>query len=303
MKTNDFNPKKSKWSFFRLETMYLWIFPIMAIVFSTWAVTKYLDTEGKRIEIHFSEASSIVSGKTRILFRGVQIGMVEDIAITKDGKKVICEVELTKSGEKFAVAGSKFYLVTPKVGFDQISGLDTIISGSYIVIEPNLNSSESQDIFEGDSNYNPSVATENMVNYFLVTDNAESVSSGDNLYYRGIVVGNIGSVDLSPDSRKVIISAYVFKKFVKIIRTNTVFWKKQGIKADLGLFDSDVKVSSFDTIMKGGVELATPNKAGRIAKAKTRFMLLDNEPEEREDEKWEPKLKFQKKQKRLAGSN
>lgn len=283
---------------FRLETIHLWIFPILAIIFSTWAITNYMQKSAKTIEINFTDASSIVPDKTRVLYRGVQIGMVSDISISKDGKKVVCEVELTKSGEKFAVSGTKFYLITPKVGINQISGLDTLISGSYIVTEPNFENSEKENVFEGYTNYNEtsdSAAVENMVTYYLETEHAESVSSGDSIYFRGIEVGKIGEANLSTDSRSVILTALIQKKYIKLIRTNTVFWKKEGIKADLGLFGSDIKINALDTIMKGGVELATPNRAGPIANLQTKFTLLDQEPEEREDNKWNPKLQFPKK--------
>lgn len=300
MKDNNCSKKNR---FFKLSNLHLWLFPVVAIIFSTWAVTKYFEKSGKEIEIYFTDANSIVPEKTRILYRGVQIGIVEEVSISDDMKRVVCQVSLTKTGEKFAMSGTRFYLITPKVGLDQISGLDTIISGSYITTIPNFASKEKEDSFEGFTN-NPNAqdttTKETMAEYFLYTDHAESVTAGDNVYFRGLIVGQVGLVDLTPDSRKVSISILIQKQYSKLIRTNTVFWKKQGIKADLGLFSSDVRVNSLDTIMKGGIELATPNKAGPMANAKTKFTLHDNEPEEREDNKWNPELRFPKKQKRLA---
>jgi len=299
MKDNNCN-KKNK--FFKLGNLHLWLFPVVAIIFSTWAVTKYFEKSGKEIEIYFTDANSIVPEKTRILYRGVQIGMVEEVTISDDMKRVICKVKLTKTGEKFAKIGTKFYLITPKVGLDQISGLDTIISGSYITTVPNFASKTEEDSFEGftsNPNAQDSTVKETMAEYSLYTEHAESVTAGDNVYFRGLIVGQVGQVDLTPDSRKVGISILIQKQYSKLIRTNTVFWKKQGIKADLGLFGSDIRVNSLDTIMKGGIELATPNKAGPMANSKTKFTLLDNEPEEHEEKKWNPELRFPK-QKRLA---
>lgn len=300
MKNNNNN---SPLKFFKLQNFYLWLFPLIAIVFSTWAVTKHFERSGKRIEITFPTANSIVPEKTRILYLGVQIGVVDEITISEDTKRVICKVKLTKAGERFAVTGTKFYLVTPKVGLDQISGLDTLISGSYITTEPNLASKEEESSFEGFTN-NPSShdssAIENMAKYILETDHAESVTAGDNLYFRGLTVGKIGEVQLAADSTKVIVPIHIEKKYTRLIRTNTVFWKKQGIKADLGLFKSDIRINSLDTIMKGGIEFATPNGPGPMANLNTKFILHDDEPKEREEKKWEPQLKFPSKQKRLA---
>ncbi len=63
-----------------------------------------------------------------------------------------------------------------------------------------------------------------------------------------------------------------------------------GIQAKLGLFGSEIKVNSLDSIMNGGIELATPNAPAPMAKAMQKFMLENAPP--KEYEKWNPKLEF-----------
>nr|BFD68971.1 hypothetical protein HAGR004_39930 [Bdellovibrio sp. HAGR004] len=60
------------------------------------------------------------------------------------------------------------------------------------------------------------------------------------------------------------------------------------MQAKLGLFNSEIKVNSFDSILRGGVELATPDAAGEKAKAGTHFQLLEDAP--KDWKKWSPAL-------------
>lgn len=276
---------------------HLILFPILAIAFSGYFLYKYYDEKGSTIEILFSEANSIQPEKTRLFYRGVPVGVVKEITLSEDGKNAVCVVELQKTAAQFAVEGSAFYLVSPKVSFEGISGLETLISGSYIAVDPGPKDAKKKDKFDGALSPPISKPEENTSKYILETDHAESISTGDNIFFRGLIIGQVGVVNLNKTSQRVLIEINIKNKFVKLIRTNTSFWKKQGVKVDLGLFKSDIRINSLDTIMKGGIEIGTPNNPGEIAKYGQTFPLLRDEPEDREDEKWDPSLTFPERKK------
>jgi paraquat-inducible protein B len=275
-------------------TWHLWALPIFALVFSGYFLKKYMDQKGVEIKVSFSDAKSIQPDKTRVFYRGVPIGTVSSISLSEDGTRAICYISLQKDSSQFAVEGSKFYLVSPKVGFEGVSGLETLISGSYISVEPGDSKNSSQLEFKGESSKQSIETEENVTAYVLETDHAESVSSGDSVFFRGLVVGTVGDVNLSKSAQTVLINIHIRNKYARIIRNNTAFWKKQGIKADLGLFKSKIRINSLDTILKGGVEFATPNDAGAIARPGQRFPLLFDEPKDHEEKKWNPDLGIEK---------
>lgn len=269
--------------------LHLIIFPLLALIFCGWFFYRYVKEKGTIIEISFTDAKSIQAEKTRIVYRGVPVGIVKGIRISKKGDKAICEVSLESSAKQFAVEGTKFHLISPKVDFEGISGLETLISGSYIALTPGK-SDKPKKKFKGHLSPLQEEREENTSSYKLETRHAESISSGDNVFFRGVVVGSVRSVELSPTAQSVIIKLDIKNKYTRLIRTNTLFWKKQGIKADLGLFNSDIKINSLDTILRGGIEIATPSEAGPLAKAGHTFSLKGEEPEE--FNKWKPELKF-----------
>lgn len=277
---------------------YLWLLPIIALAFVVFYMKKYTEDKGQEISVFIPDASSVKPEKTNVLYRGVPIGVVKEITLSPDGKAAQCHIALHKTASHFAVQGSKFYLVTPKVGIDEISGLDTLLSGSYFIASPGERGSDKQTEFYASTENFLHQSIDNTTSYFVSTNHAESISKGDSIFYRGIIIGAVSDVALNRKGDLVLIKIGIENQFVRLIRTNTIFWKKQAMKADLGLFGSKIKINSIDTILKGGLEIATPPEAGPLALAGTQFVLLDEEPEDTETKKWTPTLHFPKRPKK-----
>lgn len=271
---------KSSWT--------LWLFPVIALLISGWLFYDYYQKRGPVIQIFFDDASGLQAEKTRVRFRGVAIGVVKRVTISEDTKDVIATVNLMKEAELFAVEGSKFWVVTPKVSFQGVSGLEALFDGTYVAALPGQPEAPEKLEFHGSMTSESTDSLENTSSYFLETSNAESVSEGDAITFRGLNVGSVAKVTLSKNSKVVVIQINLQNKYAKLIRSNSVFWRKVGIQAKLGLFNSEVKVNSLDSIMRGGIEIFTPDPAGERAKWGSRYNLSANPP--KGYEKWNPVL-------------
>jgi paraquat-inducible protein B len=267
---------------------YLWLFPVIAGFICVWLAKSYYDQRGPNIRILFDDGSSIQAGKTKVRYRGVTIGSVEKVVLTEDGKDVAAVVTLQKENENFAVAGSKFWVVTPKVSFQGISGLETLIEGTYIAVTPGNPNGEFKDEFKGKLNSESSESLEDTVPYFLDMPNADSMNDGDSVFYRGLKVGSVSKVMLAKNSQSVLVQINIQNRYTKLIRTNTIFWQKRAVQAKLGLFNSELKISSMDALLHGGIDLWVPDPPGPIAKHSMHFALLGNPPEGWD--KWNPQL-------------
>lgn len=274
------------------STWYLWLFPVFAILISIWLFRDYLGQKGPEIAITFDDAASLQPEKTKVRFKGVPIGVVKRIIISEDNKGVIAYVQLQKDSAQFAVEGSKFWVVAPKVNFQGISGLETILEGTYIAVQPGKPDAEAKEEFKGQLGSDTTDSIENSRAFTLETNNAESISGNDAITFRGFNVGTVTKVTLSKNSQKVLIQIHIQNKYAKLIRSNTAFWRKVGISAKLGLFGSSVKVNSLDSILHGGIELFTPDNPGQIAEPGSRFTLLAEAP--KDSDKWNPVLEFEK---------
>lgn len=270
------------------------LIPLAALAFTIHHFVQRQDLKKRYIEVTFSEGTNINPSKTRVLYKGVPVGMVTELQLSDDLEHATAIIRMEQKAMKILTKGSTFELINPKVSWEGVAGLETLISGSYINFVPNRGAGETARVFEGSTNTRVEMETE----YFKVhlsTPHAESLSTGDAIFHRGVKVGQITKTYLDFTGAKVWVDAGIEPKFAWLVRANTSFWKKQGVRADLGLFGSDVRINSFDTIMKGGLEFATPSEAGPRVKYGHKFALLDDEPKDyREYDKWSPYLRGKK---------
>ncbi len=270
------------------STWYVWLFPLFALLIAGWLFLKYQEQRGPEIQILFDDASGLEAGKTKVRYRGVDIGQVKRIRISQDNKDVIADVALQSDAAQFAVEGSKFWVVLPQVGFAGVSGLETLFAGTYIAVDPGSPQADIKTDFRGRLGSETSESVEDTSAFTLETNNLESVSVGDSITFRGLKVGSVTKVALSKTAQIVTVQINIQNRYVRLIRTNTVFWRKVGVQAKLGLFNSELKINSLEALMKGGIDFFTPTEVGPRAKAQTKFVLFAGPPEGWE--KWNPVL-------------
>lgn len=270
------------------STWYIWLFPAFAVAICVWLAFDHYKSQGTMIHITFDDGSSLQADKTRVRYRGVTVGLVRKVSLSDDDKEVIADVELQKESTHFAVAGSKFWVVAPKVNFQGISGLETLIEGTYIAAVPGKSDGETENNFKGKLTSESNDSLEDTVAYYLETANVDSINPGDSITFRGLKVGSVTKVNLSKSAQTAVVQINVQNKFVRLIRTNTVFWRKLGVEANLGLFKSEIKINSLESLLRGGIDFFTPDQAGEIAKAQSKFDLQQSPP--KDFNKWNPKL-------------
>ncbi len=270
------------------NSWYVWLFPAFAIFLTAYLFLDHYRKQGPVIKISFNESAGLQAEKTKIRYRGVVIGSVTKIEIAEDFENVVVSAKLIKEAEKFASSGAKFWIVKPKVDFQGISGLETLFEGTYISAEPGKKNEDFKDEFQGQLRDESNVSTDDTVSYYLETPSVESINPGDSVIFRGLNIGTVSKINLAKSGQSIIVQINIQNKYVRLIRTNTVFWRKAGIQAKLGLFNSEIKINSLESILKGGIDVFTPNNPGVIANAQSSFNLLDKPP--KDYEKWNPKL-------------
>jgi paraquat-inducible protein B len=64
-----------------------------------------------------------------------------------------------------------------------------------------------------------------------------------------------------------------------LVRTNSVFWRTSGVHFDLQPLDPKIDISSVESLIRGGVAVATPGDPGEAAGVNAVFELLDQAPD------------------------
>lgn len=268
----------------------LWLFPTIAFVVMVALFYSHYHNLGPSIFIEFEDGAGIEAGKTPVKYRGIVIGQVVDVALTVNAKGVLAEVQLDRSAARFAVEGTMFWIVTPQVGLQGVTGLDTLMQGVYItVMPPGDPSNVTKIIFKASPAPDNVEDIENTSTYILETGYAESIQAGDGIYFRGVKVGTVSRVILSKNRQQVLIYAHIENRYASTVRKNTVFWRKSAVHANFGLFSgAQVDISSMESLMKGGIEYFSPTKLEPKAKWGEHFKLNAKAPED--FDKWNPSV-------------
>ena len=252
--------------------------PIIAACLGLWLAFKYYSTQGPEITVRFETAEGIGEGKTPVLCRSVNIGTVDKVRLTKDLKGVVVTMRMTSEATDLLTKDTQIWVVRPRYGGAAgISGLSTIVSGSYIALEPGL-SKEQRREFVGLEN--PPVTPKGVpgLHITLFTDEAGSIGPGAPILYKGLEAGRIESRTLHPENGRIEFGAFVSKQFASFVRKNTKFWDASGIDVSLGADGLQLHTGSLETLLLGGINFDQPEGAGAAPAAAdgATFVLYDS---------------------------
>jgi paraquat-inducible protein B len=186
----------------RVNAAWIWLVPAVAALVGLSLVINAWRQQGPTISISFQTAQGLESGKTVVKYKDVVIGKVTNIRLSQDHTKVIVKVDLDKSAAGIAVSDSRFWVVRPRIGLGGVSGIDTLLSGSFIGVDVGK-SSQPQNEFVGLENP-PSVLHDSRgKSYTLHAGDLGSLDIGSPIYFRRIQVGRVASYKLDEDGKGV----------------------------------------------------------------------------------------------------
>src|SRR5213595_3401059 len=116
----------------RTRLSLVWIVPIVAAIAGVWVAVTRILAEGPKITIVFRSGEGLEAGKTKIRYKGLDIGTLSTLRLSDDHQRVIGTAELAPRTEEFLVEDTKFWVVRPRISGGTVSGLGTLISGAYI---------------------------------------------------------------------------------------------------------------------------------------------------------------------------
>jgi paraquat-inducible protein B len=270
----------------RARVSIIWLVPLIAAIAAGWLVFKNVLKAGPVITIQFSDGDGLQANQTVLKYRGVRVGEVLSVQLAKDTTRVEVEARLSASAKNLARDGSVFWIVRPEVGTGGLSGLETIVSGPYIQVQPG--GGKEQYEFIGAEEPPILRQSKNGLEIILTTPQINTLSIGSPVYYRGIEVGKVEYFELSNNSTAVEIHARIEPAFAPLVRTDSEFWNAGGISMSLKFFGINVSAENFKSLVIGGIAFATPSPPGALASNGSLFPL--NEKVADPWLKWSPSI-------------
>ena len=235
----------------------VWLIPILTAVIGVWLIIHTLTDKGPLVTITFRTADGIEVNKTRVKYKSLDIGLGEGVRFSKDFSRVEVRARLGKEAGHFLRRDTRFWVVRPTLSARGISGLGTLLSGSYIEIEPGQGAPQA--LFVGLESPPVVNADEAGKQITLMAKKLGSLDRGSLIHYQGIVAGEVLGYEMANDYRSVLIHAFVKPPFDRMVRSNTRFWSASGLDLSVGPDGMRVKTESLQALLFGGIAFDTPD--------------------------------------------
>ncbi|HTW72447.1 MAG TPA: MlaD family protein [Acetobacteraceae bacterium] len=238
----------------------IWAIPIVSALIGAWLAWHTLMERGPLITISFESASGLVAGQSHVRHKDVDMGLVDHIELSKDLQHVIVTVRMDRAAEPLLTDKAKFWVVRPRFFAGAFSGLETLVSGSYIEFQPSAQGGEPERHFIGLET--PPVLTSDVPGhtFLLEASNIGNIQLGSTVYYRDLDVGEVLGWDLSDMAENVTIHAFVRAPYDQYVHDNSRFWNASGATVKLGPNGLELQVESMRAVLLGGISFDTPNQ-------------------------------------------
>lgn len=241
----------------------LWILPIIALCLASWLGYKSYSEMGQRIQIHFTNAQGLIEGRTTIRYQGLEVGIVRKISLSDNLKDIYVTADIYPKATKLLSDNTRFWLVKPKASLSGITGLDALVSGNYIAIQP------PEDVMSGKKHHLETeytalkeepmdIRAQNGVNITLTSKDLGSISVGSKIMFRKIPIGEVTNFTLADDGSSVKIQTSIKQEYAHIINSDSRFWNVSGISTSIGFNGIDVQLESLNSLLMGAIAVDSP---------------------------------------------
>ncbi|HAS3295134.1 TPA: MCE family protein, partial [Vibrio cholerae] len=192
----------------------LWILPIVTMILAGWLVFKAVHDAGVRIQIHFENAQGLIAGRTTIRYQGLEVGMVRDIKLSEGLDSIYVEADIYPEATKLLSNQTRFWMVKPTASLSGVSGLDALVSGNYIAIQPGSTHQEDYPTQYQALDSAPSdLLAQRGLTISLKARDLGGISVGSQIVYKKIPIGEVFSYQLDDDAQSVIIQASIKEEY------------------------------------------------------------------------------------------
>lgn len=252
-----------------------WLFPILALLATTWLYWDNLKTRGPEITITFETAPGIEPGKTALIHRGVKAGVVEKVSLDEKAGLVVVSIRLKAFAASLARENTDFWIEKPVISLREISGLESIIQGNSIHARSRGDTAESYQ-FQGLSEAPLAPLVTKGLLLKLSSPAISFIGRSSPVYHRGIKVGVVRNKGFD-ESGQPEVDVGIMGDFTGKVRTNSRFWilPSTAVSASPGAVSLDIP--SIEGVLDGGITFDHFGPEGAGVANGAKFDLSPNE--------------------------
>ncbi|MYM70884.1 MCE family protein [Duganella sp. FT134W] len=252
----------------------VWLIPLLAAIIGVMLVVRMVIDQGPTVTVSFRSADGLEPGKTKVKYKDVDIGLVKTIKLDGDLSKVLVTIDMTKEAKRFTAADTRFWVVKPRIGASGVTGLNTLLSGSYIGVDAGK-SEETTHEFTGLEKPPQVTRDEKGTSFVLHGESLGSIDVGSPIFYRRIQVGQVTGFELDEKGRGVKMSVFIAAPYDQYVGKNSRWWHASGVDVRLDSSGFKVNTQSLAALLVGGIAFESVNgqKPSAAAPGGSEFLL------------------------------
>ena len=240
--------EKSRWP------GWVWAAPGVALLVVAYLIVQALAHPGISVEVLFDTAAGVQPGQTRVAYHGLEVGVVKDVALAPDGRRIRMHLFLNPGARPLLHAGTVFWIVGAKPSVTDIGSLKSIFAGSSLEMEVGPGPPARR--FSG-LDKPPDVVPGAPGKRFILTGaDLGPVQEGSVVTYHGLAAGRVLSRALDGGSR-VRAEVFVAAPYDARVTPRSRFWIDQPVRVSGGMQGLAAQVSPA-ALFAGGVAFDTP---------------------------------------------
>ena len=254
----------------------IWLIPLVTLLIAAWLGVRTVSQQGPLVTLQFNSADGLTAAQTRVRHKAVELGQVEEIRLTDDMSKVLVRVRMTREAAPYLTDQARFWVVRPRISSGSLAGIETLVSGSYIEMDPGGREGASKTEFVG-LEQPPGVRSgEPGRTFALKADRIGSLAPGAPVFYRDITVGEVLGYDLGDGVGPVTIEVFVRAPYDGFVRAGSLFWNASGLSIQAGADGVRVELASLQALLNGGVAFNSPRERNEPVQAGAVFPLYQS---------------------------
>ena len=251
----------------------VWLIPIAASLIGIAMLVQSLRSSGPRVSIEFDNAQGLTAGKTHVSYKDVVVGTVYTVSLSKDRTGVVAIVDFTRDARDLLKDDTRFWIVRPQIGAAGISGIETLLSGVYITLDPGT-TGKGQTHYKGMGDAPLVTRGSTGKRFLLKAADIGSLYVGAPVYFHHLKAGRLVSYQMTPD-KSLDIQIFIDAPYDQLVNQTTRFWNASGVDLSLTAAGLKVETQALATIVAGGIAFDDPPaaEATPTATADSTFLL------------------------------
>ena len=149
------------------------------------------------------------------------------MTLSGDMQQVLVTVAMDRSMSDWLGKNTQFWVVRPRITSGNISGLDTLVSGAYVAMQPD----KGEETYDFAGLENPPVTLNDVPgkHFTLHASRLAALDEGSSIYYHGIEVGAVQGYRMTESGDQIDIYVFVRDPYTKLITTTTRFWNASSV--------------------------------------------------------------------------